>query len=154
MAGKSDTFENDFLKLLFNNTTASGIGDATGLVGSTTAGSLYLSLHTADPFASSETSDQTTSEISYTPYARVAVARTTGGWSVTNSSGTNRAYLAALAAFAEMASGTGGTVTYFGVGTASSGTGKLLYSGPVSPSINVAVGVTPQLTTSTYIEEQ
>ena len=37
--------------------------------------------------------------------------------------------------------------------TASSGTGKLLYSGAISPSIVCGNGVTPQLTTSTSISE-
>ena len=56
---KTNTWENDLLKLVFQNTSASLIGDATGLVGSGVAGSLYVSLHTADP---GEAGDQTTSE--------------------------------------------------------------------------------------------
>jgi hypothetical protein len=64
---KSNTWENDLLLLVFNNTNASLIGDATGLRGSTTAGSLYLSLHTADP---GEAGNQSTNEIAYTSYAR------------------------------------------------------------------------------------
>jgi hypothetical protein len=68
------------LLLLFNNTNAANIGDATGLRGSTTAGSLYLSLHTADP---GETGSQTTSECNYTSYARQAVARSSGGFTIT-----------------------------------------------------------------------
>ena len=46
---KSNTFENEFLRLLCNNTNIGLVCDATGLHGSTTAGSLYLGLHTADP---------------------------------------------------------------------------------------------------------
>lgn len=68
----------NLLKLLFQNTTWANIGDATGLVGSGTAGSFYVSLHTADPSAG----NQTTSETSYTGYTRVAVARSSGGWTV------------------------------------------------------------------------
>ena len=60
---KGNTFENDLLLLVFNNTNAANIGDATGLRGSSTAGSLYVSLHTADP---GEAGDQTTDEITYT----------------------------------------------------------------------------------------
>ena len=50
---------------------------------------------------------------------------------------------------------TGGTetATYAGVGTASSGTGKLLYSGALSPTISISTGVTPKLTTSSTITE-
>ena len=77
---KSSAFANAHLLLVFNNTNIALVGDATGLRGSTTAGSLYLSLHTADPGTSG---DQTTNEIAYTGYARVAVARTSGGFVVT-----------------------------------------------------------------------
>lgn len=143
---KSNAAETDWLKLLFNNTTWANVGDATGIVGSTTAGSLFVSLHTADP---GEAGDQSTSEISYTGYSRVAVARSTGGWTVTG----NSVSPVSTISFGQMTAGTGGTVTHFGVGRASSGAGELLYSGTVSPNITVANGVTPQLTTATAITE-
>ena len=133
---KADRWEIDLLLLLFNNTDSA----ATGLRGSTTAGSLYLSLHTADP---GETGDQTTNEIGYTSYARVAVARSAGGFTVTGNS-------VALTAAASFPAGTGGsgTASYFGIGTAASGAGALLYSGTVTPNIVCGNGVTPQLTTA------
>lgn len=146
IVGKSDSWENALLLLLFNNTNAANVGDATGLRGSTTAGSLYLSLHTADP---TEAGDQTTNEIAYTGYARVAVARSGAGFTVT----TNSVVLAAAATFGQMTAGAGGTVTFFGLGTASSGAGVLLYGGAVSPTIAVTNGVSPQLTTGTTITE-
>ena len=46
---KADSWENSLLQLLFNNVNVANVGDATGLRGSSTAGSLYVSLHTADP---------------------------------------------------------------------------------------------------------
>lgn len=138
----SNEAELNLNKLLFNNTIWANIGDATGLVGSTAAGSFYLSLHTADP---GETGDQTTSEISYTGYARVAVARTSGGFDVS----ANPGVLAALVTFGAMTAGAGGTVTHFGIGTASSGAGHLVGSGTVTPNLTVANGVTPRLTTGT-----
>jgi archaellum component FlaG (FlaF/FlaG flagellin family) len=76
---KSNTFETDLLGLIFNNTDITLIGDAAGLQNSATAGSLYVSLHTADP---GEAGDQITNETAYTNYARVAVARTGGGVAV------------------------------------------------------------------------
>jgi len=130
--------------LIFNNTNFANVGDATGLRGSTAAGSLYLSLHTADP---GETGDQTTSEIAYTNYARVAVARSGAGWTVT----ADTAALAAIQAFAASAGGAGGTVTHFGIGTAASGAGVLLFKGTVTPNIVVSSGVTPRLTTATAV---
>lgn len=134
---KTNTWENDLLLLLFNNTDASLIGDATGLRGSSTAGSFYVSLHTADP---GEAGAQNTSETTYGSYARVAVARTGGAWTVTANAVEN----AAAITFAQCSSGSA-TLTHFGLGTASSGAGKLLYKGALSPNIAVSTGVTPQI---------
>ena len=133
---KSNTFENDLLKHVFNNDNIALIGDATGIRGSSAAGSLYVSLHTADP---GEAGDQTTSETAYTNYARVAVARTTGGWTVTGNTVSN----AALVQFAQCGV-TGATLTHFGVGTDASGAGKLLYSGALTASLAVSSGIQPQ----------
>lgn len=143
---KSNSWENGLLLLLFNNTNFANVGDATGLRGSSAAGNLYVSLHTGDP---GEAGDQTTSEISYTGYARVAVARSGAGFTVT----ANSVSPAATVAFGQMTAGAGGTVTHFGVGTDSSGAGTLLYSGTVTANINVVNGVTPQLTTASAITE-
>jgi hypothetical protein len=140
---KGDTFENDWLKLIFNATAIANLADNASTSPLT---SLYISLHTASP---GETGDQTTSEISYTGYARVAVLRTTGGWTVTASSVSPVAAIT----FGAMTAGTGGTVTYMAVGTAATGTGKVLYYGTVSPNITVSTGVTPQLTTGSTITE-
>ena len=142
---KSNTFENDLLLLAFNNTGASLIGDATGLRGSTVAGSLFVSLHTADP---GEAGTQTTSEATYTGYARVAVARSGAGWVVT----ANSVSPAAAINFPACTAGSN-TITHFGVGTDTSGAGKLLYKGTVTPNIAVSNGVTPQLTTATAVTE-
>jgi hypothetical protein len=142
---KTNTFENDLLLLIFNNTDIALIGDAAGLQNSATAGSLYVSLHTADP---GEAGDQTTNEITYTSYARVAVARSSAGWTVTGNS-------VSPAATISFPTGTGGsgTATHFGIGTASSGAGKLLYKGTISPNIVCGSGITPQLTTATAVTE-
>lgn len=139
---KGNTFENDLLKLIFNATAIANIAD--NAAGSPLT-NLYVSLHTADP---GEAGDQTTNEVAYTSYARVAVARTSGGWTVTANS-------VSPVATVGFPAGTGGsgTATYFGVGTASSGAGKLLYSGTVTPNIVCGNGVTPQLTTASTVTE-
>lgn len=142
---KGDTFENELLLHIFNNSDIALIGDATGLRGSTTAGSLHVSLHTADP---GEAGDQTTSETSYGSYARVAVARSGAGWTVTG----NSVSPAANIDFAAATSGTP-TLTHFAVGTAASGAGKILYKGAITPNIVIANGVIPRLTTATAITE-
>lgn len=145
MAAKGNTWANALLLLVFNNTNAANIGDATGLRGSSTAGSLYVSLHTSSPGAAG---DQTTNEIGYTSYARAAVARSSGGWTITAGSVSPTAAIVFPAG-----TGGSGTATNFAVGTASSGTGELLYFGTISPSIVTGAGVTPQLSTATAITE-
>jgi hypothetical protein len=140
---KGDTFENDLLKLIFNATAIANMADNAATSPLT---NLFVSLHTADP---GEAGNQSTSEISYTGYSRVAVARTTGGWTVTG----NSVSPVSAITFGAMTAGTGGTVTHFGVGTLTSGTGKLLYSGTVTPNIVVSTGVTPSLSTSSTITE-
>jgi hypothetical protein len=133
---KGNTFENDLLLLIFNNTDAALIGDATGLRGSSSAGSLYVSLHTGDP---GEGGNQTTSEAAYTSYARVAVARSGSGWTVSGNAVSN----AALVQFPQCTGGSE-TITHFAVGTASSSTGKVLYKGALSASLAVSSGIQPQ----------
>jgi hypothetical protein len=145
---KSNSWENGLLLLLFNNTNFALVGDATGLRGSSTAGSLYLSLHTADP---GEAGDQTTSEIGYTSYARKAISRASGAGGFTVS-GNSCTLTDALTSFVA-GSGGSGTATHFGIGTASSGAGVLLYSGTVTPNIVTGNGITPQLTSATAVTE-
>lgn len=135
-----NTFENDILKLIFNATAIANIADNAA---SSPLTNLYISLHTSDP---GEAGDQTTNETSYTSYARVAVARSGSGWTVT----ANSVSPVATISFPACTGGTA-TITHFAVGTASSSTGKLLISGTVSPNISVSSGVTPQLTTSTAL---
>lgn len=139
---KGNTYENDLLKLIFNATAIANIADNAA---SSPITNIYVSFHTADP---GEAGTQTTSECAYTSYARVAVARTTGGWTVTNNS---------VSPVAEIAfpTATGGseTITHWAAGTAVSGTGKALYIGTVTPNIVVSSGVTPKLTTASTITE-
>lgn len=142
---KGNTFENDLLLLIFNNTNAANIGDATGLRGSSTAGSLHVSLHTGDP---GEAGNQTTNECAYGSYARQAVARSGSGWTVTG----NSVSPAANIDFPAATSGSE-TATHFAVGTDSSGTGKILYKGTLSPNVSISTGVQPRISTATTITE-
>jgi hypothetical protein len=141
--GKSLTFDSDILALIFNATAIANIADNAA---SSPLTNLYVSLHTADPGTGGS---QTTNEISYTGYARVAVARTSGGWMV----GSGTVSPAANVTFGLMTGGTGGTVSYWAVGTLSSGTGKVLYSGAVSPTMGVSNGSTPVLSSTSTITE-
>lgn len=142
---KSNAFETALLSLVFENSNIANVGDATGLRGSSTAGSLYFSLHTSSP---GEAGDQTTNEVAYTSYARVAVARSSSGWTVSGNA-------VAVDADVTFPAGTGGsgTATHWGLGTDSGGAGTLLYYGAISPSIVCGNGVTPKLTAGTVVTE-
>lgn len=140
---KGSTFDNDLLKLIFNATAIANIADNAA---SSPLTNLFVALHTADPGAGGT---QTTSEISYTGYARATVARTSGGWTVTAASVSPFTTIS----FGTMTAGAGGTATFASVGVAVSGATKILYSGSLSPTISVVNGVTPQITPSSTITE-
>jgi hypothetical protein len=140
--GKSTTFSNDLLKAILNATPIANLLDNAATAPLT---NLYVALHSADPGAGGT---QSTNEIAYTGYARVAVLRTSGGWIVTSTSVSP----AATVSFPAGTAGTG-TATFWSVGVAASGATKILYSGPVSPSIACGAGITPQLTTASTITE-
>jgi hypothetical protein len=140
---KSNAFENSLLRLIFNATAIANLADNASASPLT---NLFVSLHSADP---GEAGNQSTSEATYTSYARVALARTSGGWTVTANSVSPVANI-------DFPAATGGTETlsYFGVGTASTGSGVLYYSGTITPNIAVSSGVIPRLTTASTITEE
>lgn len=146
MAGKSDTFESDILGLIFNATAIANIADNAATSPLT---DLYVSLHTADP---TDAGVQDASEATYTGYARVAVARTAGGWTVATDAGATTAKPVAAITFPACTGGSS-AVTHFAIGVASTGSTKILYAGSVSPTITVTDGITPQLTTATSVTE-
>jgi len=131
--------------LIFQATAIANIADNASVSPLT---NLYVALHTADP---GEAGNQTTNECAYTSYARVAVARSGSGFTVTNNS-------VSPAATITFPTCTGGseTATYFSIGTAASGTGKILYSGQITtPSGGIVISTTviPELTTGTAVTE-
>lgn len=138
---KGNNTENNILKLIFNATTWNDIAENDTT--SPTA-NLTVALHTADP---GEAGTQATSETAYTGYARVSVARTAGGWTVT----ANSVSPVANIDFGECTASPGGAITHFSVGTGV--TSELLYSGTVTPNITMAVGVIPRLKTTSTITE-
>ena len=131
----TNAFETDLLELIFTNVDLTNVGDAGGLQNSATAGSFYISLHTGDP---GETGSQTTSEAAYTSYARVAVARSGAGWTVSGNNVSNAAAITFPAC-----TGSSSTVTHFGIGSDSSGSGNLFFKGALGASLAVSTGITP-----------
>lgn len=147
---KTNGFSKSLLDLIFRGTA---IADLAENDTTTPATVLHVSLHTSSP---GETGDQTTNEVAlaaYGEYLRVAVDRTGTGWAAATTADPAVTNPAANIDFAEMSTGTGATITHFGIGTAASGVGVLLYHGTVTPNIAVAAGVTPRLTTATAITE-
>lgn len=140
--GKSNAFSASFLALIFEGTTIAGIAQN---VASSPLTTLYIALHTSNPGAGGS---QTTAEAAYPGYARVGVARTSGGWTLTGETITPNANIT-------FPSATGGseTETFWSIGTAASGAGEILYSGSVSPPISVSAGVTPVLLAASSVTE-
>ena len=122
--------------LILENFTAPLVGDATGLVGSTGAGSAYIALHTADTGLSA--GDQTTNEVAYTSYARVAVGRAGANWTTAAKASENTAEVAFPAC-----TGSTATATHFSVGYATSGAGKIFFWGALDASLAISTGITP-----------
>jgi hypothetical protein len=145
---KSGALETGVLNLVLNATGIANIADNTATSPLT---NLYFALHTASPGASG---NQSANEISYTGYSRVAVLRNTGSpaWTLT---GTNPVSASpnSNVTFGTSTGGTGGTITYFSLGSLASGAGVIYYYGTVTPNITVTTGVAPQLTTASTITE-
>ena len=139
---KGNTFENDFLKLIFQATAIANIADNAATSPLT---NLWVSLHSSTP---GEAGSQTTNEVAYTGYGRASVARSGSGWTVTD----NSVSPAATISFPACTGGTA-TATHFAVGTAETDAGKVLYYGAVTPNISIADGVTPQLGVTSAITE-
>ena len=133
----TNTFEDGLLSLIFLNTDLADVGDAAGLQNSATAGSMFVSLHTAT--LSDTTANQSVSEAAYTSYARIGVARSGSGWTVTSGTVDNDAAITFPAA-------TGGseTETDFGLGFAVSGATALHIFGALTASLAVSNGITPE----------
>ncbi len=121
----SNIAENDFLKCLLQGTDPSWRAGAT----------FYLALHSSDPW---ETGDQTTNEVAYTSYARIALTKasdwTDGGSTFTNAN---------LEQF-PTCTGSTATATHFSIGTAASGAGVRLASWVLGSSLSISNGIQPQ----------
>ena len=159
--GKSPTFDNDILALIFNGTTILS-GDGTHNLAENPITlplvNLYISLHYANPFGTAITGSlgtQNCNEATYTggsgSYARVAVPRTNSYWTV--SGGTCVVATTIVWPQANATDPSGQPMNYFAIGTQASGASKILYFGPITPAITVASGVTPSITTSSTITE-
>jgi hypothetical protein len=106
--------------------TFSGAFNTIAQNASAPATNLYVSLHNASP---GDAGSQNTNETAYTSYARVAVVRTTGGWTVSGATPTDTQNAATIT-FPQCGA-SGDTLTHFGVGLSASGAGTLLLYGTI-----------------------
>lgn len=125
--------ETALLALIFNATTWNGFAENDTSSPNT---QYYISLHTANP---GEAGSQNTSEAAYTGYARIAVARSGAGWTVSGDTATNAADIE----FGLCTASPGSDLTYVGIGTDASGAGTLLFSDALTNSVMMQVGSTP-----------
>jgi len=141
MGSKGNAFETALLTLIFNNTNIANIGDATGLRGSTTVGSFWVRLYTSAVVVDDATIG---TECAYTGYVAkgVAVARTSGGWTI---SGNNASNTAAIT-FGACTAGSE-TVRYFAIwmdNTATTDAYRLFW-GQLNSDLAVSAGITPEI---------
>jgi hypothetical protein len=131
----SNASETGFLGLVFNNLAWAGIGDAGGLQPSAVAGAFYVRLHTADP---GEAGTGSTSEVAYTGYAPVAVARSALGFTVTGNQISNTSPVQ----FGECTAGNA-TATHFSVTVGAGAASTILYRGALDAARSISAGITP-----------
>lgn len=137
MSSMVNDFENLLALLLFNNTGIANIGDATGLPGSSGAGSSQLALATS-ALVESDTS-LATNEVAYTGYARPTQTRNSSGWTVSGDTASN----AALVQFGEMSAGGPDTVVHVGLGLLATGNVLRLHQ-DLAADLVINNGVNPQ----------
>ncbi len=137
---KGNTYETDGLALALNATPIANMADNAA---SSPLANLYLAFHTADP---GEAGDQTTSEASFTGYARTAIGRSNGSpqWTISSPAGvgTGKNTNAITGPTYTAGAGSPQTLTHFSIGTLVSGGGKLLYSGALANSLIMNPGET------------
>ncbi len=134
----SNAAETAIMKLLFQAVAWANMADNAAATPQT---NISMALHTADV---GEAGTQSTSEATYTSYARVNVARTTGGWG--EASGTVNP-VAAITFPA--ATGGSSTVSHMSAGLTGGGATAVHMKGTVTPNISVSNPIQPILSTAT-----
>ena len=131
---KADAHESAILNLYLNGIADANLADNAA---SGPLGNLYLALHTADP---GDAGSQTTSEAAYGAYARVAIARSSGSpaWTVASGTASN----AGVVSWPTCTSGSS-ACTHWSIGIASSGAGRILWSGALTAPFTVTTNATP-----------
>lgn len=130
---KGNTTEAQVIAHVFHGTAIAWSGN----------GNFYVALHTADP---GEGGDQTSSEAAYTSYARVAVSRDSGGWTLAGGQASNTAEIT----FPECTGGSE-TLTHFSVGLVASGASQIIYKGALTDSLAISNLITTRFPVGTLV---
>ena len=148
MANKTNAFELEVLENWFNNQDIPNLGDASGVRGSATAGSLYIALFTADPTDTGSFANECNGT-NYSGYARAAVARTSGAWAI---SGTTQVTNNSTITFPQSA-GTSAVITHAAVCKTLAGitSTDMIIHGQLNNPLTVTSGVTPQFAAGNII---
>ena len=138
---KSNSFETAFLQHIFNNSAITNVGDAGGLLASSTAGNLYVRLYTNAVAVDDATIG---TECAYTGYVArgVAVARSAGGWTVSGNNASNTAVIT----FGACTAGSE-TISYFAIWKDNTNTTDAyrLFHGALTTPLAVSNGITPEI---------
>jgi hypothetical protein len=151
---KSNEFALLVMEHVFNNVAMTNIGDAGGLLQSVAPGDVYVSLHTSDP--GEAVTDPTTTETTYTNYARISVPRSAGGWTISVIADVASCSPTSDITFPTCGATPGADLTHFAVlgGITNDLLDQVvLYSGAITPNIAMATDVIPRIDTDTTITE-
>jgi hypothetical protein len=140
MTDISNVAENAILDLIFRATAWANFADNASASPLT---NIHVAMATADY---TDTGTMSSNEITYTSYARVNVARSTG-WNAASGGSTSPAATISFPA----GTGGSGTGSHFATGKTGGGAVDVLWYGTITPNIVTGNGVTPQLSTATTI---
>jgi hypothetical protein len=128
---KGSAWANELLLLIYNAVSTTNLATSTG------ATDIYVALHTGDPTGGTAA----TNEATYGGYSRIAVARTSGGWTVSG----NQVQNVAEILFNASNDATSETITHFSTTDAATGTSRILHTGAASPNVPISNGVQPKV---------
>lgn len=135
----TNTFETDLLDLIFKKTLPAYLGT----LNTTGDADFYLALFTADPTEGG----LLVAEADYGDYARIAVVRTAGGWTVSGNQASNTALVQFIKSTA-----TGADVKFVGICSgATKNAGTLLISLQLTTDTPTTTGIQPQFDPGTLV---
>lgn len=137
---KSTVNNNSTLLILFNGITFDNMAINASVSPLT---NLYIALHTASPGVGGV---QSTNETSYTDYARVAVIRSSAGWTVSGNQVSNTATI-----LFPVCGVTGAVVTHVTVGESLTGAGRIFYINTLTIPVTIISSKQPKFDVGTLI---